>query len=105
MSESRPTVWVRLVYRREPLHPQATLPLPRQPAAGAQRDQQQMHAPKNYTGETNTTVVMHLRTQQILFLNKICKEIQQVDSLHRKETELKRVFLYQKTTLGAENSA
>lgn len=72
VSESGPFVWVRLVQRREPLHPQATL---RQweHVARAQRHQQQVHPPTDHQGETYASAstcvhtvytLAHIRTNQ-----------------------------------------
>lgn len=50
VSEGRSAVWLRVVQRREPLHPQAALSSAREPVAGAQRHQQQVHPPADHQG-------------------------------------------------------
>lgn len=50
VSEGRPAVWLRVVQSREPLHPQAALSSPREPVAGAQWHQQQVHPPSDHKG-------------------------------------------------------
>lgn len=72
VSEGRPAVWMRLVQRREPLHTQTTLSLPREPVAGAQRHQQQVHPPKDHTGgtHTHTRTLIKVSTMQTYFTHK-----------------------------------